>query len=482
MNILKAADDIKNFSDQQLLSAGENPVMLPPYLVLAEMKRREQMRAEFAKSQQQQQPPTVIQQTAQNLAQSQQQQGQPQQGQPQQGMPQQPQAQGIMQGAPQQVMAMASGGYVPRYAAGTQPDYGRLLAREMNTPPAAPRPPAQAPPSLAMSNEDIAKRYPDKPLAGYIDELRSAYGPRDYSAEKKLVDYQTQMAESKKPSLGNALIAAGGFMAANRDNKVGLANLLAQAIGVGSQSYDAAKDNQNKLRNLAMMGQVALQRQQQKDSDDMIGRAMESKRSDVGVNLGKLQTIEANIRSISEALSRAQSDTDKMMLQRELNRFEAIKSMAVAEANNAADIQRAAMQLSRLNPRQSREDRDDRVQDAVFDATSLATTYQLGPKPVMDKTGKSPMDPHSLAINNLLKTTSEGVPKYFTHLQGADRARAISVIDKQRTSIINQRNKESSTEKNERGANPSGIFSSTGITAEQQLESDIGNFNGKRVK
>ena len=101
---------------------------------------------------------------------------------------------------------------------------------------------------------------------------------------------------------------------------------------------------------------------------------------------------------------------------------------------------------------------------------------------MMDKTGKSPMDPHSLAINNLLKTTSEGVPKYFTHLQGADRARAISVIDKQRTSIINQRNKESSTEKNERGANLSGIFSSTGITAEQQLESDIGNFNGKRVK
>ena len=212
MNILKAADDIKNFSDQQLLSAGENPVMLPPYLVLAEMKRREQMRSEFAKSQQQQQPPTVIQQTAQNLAQSQQQQGQPQQGQPQQGMPQQPQAQGIMQGAPQQVMAMASGGYVPRYAAGTS-NYGALLAREMNTPPPAPRPPAQAPPSLAMSSEDIAKRYPDKPLAGYIDELRSAYGPRDYSAEKKLVDYQTQMAESKKPRFGDALIAAGAAMA-----------------------------------------------------------------------------------------------------------------------------------------------------------------------------------------------------------------------------------------------------------------------------
>ena len=482
MNILKAADDIKNFSDQQLLSAGENPVMLPPYLVLAEMKRREQMRSEFAKSQQQQQPPTVIQQTAQNLAQSQQQQGQPQQGMPQQGMPQQPQAQGIMQGAPQQVMAMASGGYVPRYAAGTS-NYGALLAREMNTPPPAPRPPAQAPPSLAMSSEDIAKRYPDKPLDRYINEMRSAYGPRDYSAEKKLVDDQAKIAESKKPSLGNALIAAGGFMAANRDNKVGLANHLAQAIGVGSQSYDAAQDNQNKLRNLAMMGQVALQRQQQKDSDDIIGKAMESKRSDVGVNFGKLQTIEANIRSISEALSRAQSDTDKMMLQRELNRFEAIKSMAVAEANNAADIQRAAMQLSRLNPRKSKDDREERVQDLYYDSLSLANSYQLGKTPVMDKTGKVPMDTHSLTINNLMKMTPEGKPKYFTDASDADRSRVIFLLSKERANILSQLNKEANTAKVERGLNQSGILSKPADqpTAEQRIESDISGFNGKRV-
>jgi len=477
MNILKAADDIKNFSDQQLLSAGENPVMLPPYLVLAEMKRREQMRAEFAKSQQQQQPPTVIQQTAQNLAQSQQQQGQPQQGQPQQGMPQQPQAQGIMQGAPQQVMAMAGGGYVPRYAAGT-PNYGALLAREMNTPPPAPRPPAQAPPSLAMSNEDIAKRYPDKPLAGYIDELRSAYGPRDYSAEKKLVDYQTQLAESKKPRVGDALIAAGAAMAANRDNKVGLANLLAQAIGVGSQSYDAAKENQNKLRNLAMMGQVAMQRQQQKDSDDMIGKAMESKRSDIGVNLGKLQTIEANIRSISEALSRAQSDTDKMMLQRELNRFEAIKAMAVNEATNASHERQALIASSMRNqPKPSQNQLDAQTaQELAAKALMYAAEHKR------QNPGYKSSTPE-LAIDNLFAMKGpkgEETLAFFEGYKPEQRMRAGQVIRNLISQDLKDDKIQAAIDKDKNRSNPFGGLG-TQITSGQQEESFTGDFNGRRI-
>jgi hypothetical protein len=54
MDLVKAADDIKNLSDQQLLAAQQNPVSVPPYLILAEMKRREQIRASYAKAQQQQ--------------------------------------------------------------------------------------------------------------------------------------------------------------------------------------------------------------------------------------------------------------------------------------------------------------------------------------------------------------------------------------------------------------------------------------------
>jgi len=331
-----------------------------------------------------------------------------------------------------------------------------------------------------MSNEDIAKRYPDKPLAGYIDEMRSAYGPRDYSAEKKLIELQTQLAESKKPRVGDALLELASVLGGNQDPRVGLTSLFTKGIVAASKSYDAAKDNQNKLRsgNLAMM--AALQRQQQKDSDDMIGKAMESKRSDIGVNLGKLQTIEANIRSISEALSRAQSDTDKMMLQRELNRFEAIKAMAVNEATNASHERQAAMQLSRFNPRKSKDDREEKVQDLFYDSLSLANSYQLGKTPVMDKTGKVPMDAHSLTINNLMAKTPEGKPKYFTDASDADRSRVIFLLSKERANILSQLNKEANTAKVERSLNPSGILSKPGMTAKEQAESLASNFNGNR--
>jgi len=474
MNILKAADDIKNFSDQQLLSAGENPVMLPPYLVLAEMKRREQMRAEFAKSQQQQQPPTVIQQTAQNLAQSQQQQGQPQQGMPQQGMPQQPQAQGIMQGAPQQVVAMASGGYVPRYAAGTTnySDTLKFFNDQIKALAPTSKAPTQAPPSLAMSNEDIAKRYPDKPLAGYIDEMRSAYGPRDYSAEKKLVDYQTQMAESKKPRLGDALIAAGAAMASNRDNKVGLANLLAQAIGVGSQSYDAAKENQNKLRNLAMMGQVAMQRQQQKDSDDMIGKAMESKRSDIGVNLGKLQTIEANIRSTSEALSRADNLRDQQAYQAQLSALESARAVIIAEHHDRTQLMAASMNgYARNQPRPTQNQLDAQTaQELAAKALMYAAEHKRQNPGYKSSTAE-------LAIDNLFAMKGPKGKETLAFFEGykpEQRMRAGQVIRDLVTQNLKDDKIQAAIDKDKNKGNPFGSLG-TQINPDDSVLSQYGS-------
>jgi hypothetical protein len=329
MNILKAADDIKNLSDQQLLSASQNPVMLPPYLVLAEMKRREQMRAEFAKSQQQQQPPTVIQQTAQNLAQSQQQQGQPQQGMSQQGMlqPPQPQAQGIMQGAPQQVMAMASGGYVPRYAAGTpKPDpMARLMsfaAEARNPSPGASQQDRQyqAPAGLSVDPRKIMSEFQQKPIRDYLGSLDELQGKRDYSAEQRLVDYQTQMAEKNKPRLGDALIAAGAAMASNRDNRVGLANILAQSIGVGSQTYEAARKNQDEARKAAMAGQVSLGRMKQDDFQKRVATALQMAQGDQTKLIKAYEISQDNQRALEVNRNKFTSDQEDRQLKIEIAR------------------------------------------------------------------------------------------------------------------------------------------------------------------
>jgi hypothetical protein len=320
-----------------------------------------------------------------------------------------------------------------------------------------------------MSSEDIAKRYPDKPLDRYINEMRSAYGPRDYSAEKKLVDDQTKIAESKNPSLGNALIAAGGFMASNQNNKVGLANLLAQAIGVGSQSYDAAKENQNKLRNLAMMGQVALQRQQQKDSDDMIGKAMESKRSDIGVNLGRLQTIEANIRSVSEALSRADNLRDQQAYQAQLSALESTRAVILAEKHDQTQLRVAAMQSSMRNQSKP-SDKDIKNNRGL----ALAQSAMMYAADHLQKNPKIKSDEPTLALSNLQN------PAFFKDYDLEDRMKAGQFI---RNLVSQNLRDEKSQVGIDKEKNKGNLFGGLGtqITSGQQEESFTGDFNGRRI-
>jgi hypothetical protein len=365
MNLVKAADDIKNLSDQQLLSAGQNPVMIPPYLVLAEMKRREQLRAQYAKAQQQQQP-SVAQQLAQNLA-------QPQQGQPQQGAPQGPPPQGIMQAAPPQAMAMAQGGHVARYADGGKGKYSpsfeeivSYTAKPMEALVKASQTPTSAIdiPNLASTPEEFmlqfrkSQRTPEQ--FGQIAE--QMLGKPDYSKYEELVRRQRQLAESKKPSLGDALIAAGTAIASNRDPRVGLASLLAQGIGVGSQSYKAAKEQREKDINAAMMAEMSLERMRQQDQEKKAATMMNLMQMDSG----QLQTIannlSANQRTLYEAGKNAENaqarmkiDIAKADLDRAMSAVNSVLSFKQHQASDEAALARvnAANQYRISAPRSS---------------------------------------------------------------------------------------------------------------------------------
>jgi len=404
MNILKAADDIKNFSDQQLLSAGENPVMLPPYLVLAEMKRREQMRAEFAKSQQQQQPPTVIQQTAQGLAQSQQQQGQPQQGMPQQGMPQQPQAQGIMQGAPQQVMAMASGGYVPRYAEGTpRPNsleqlMGAVAQSNQDLASMSQQGNDYRPPSsLFVDPKNVMGQFEQRNIKDYLSRVDELQGKRDYSPEQRLVDYQIQEAEKKKNNFGNSLVRAGVAMAANRNNTIGLPAVLAAGIAAGLDSYESAKKNQSEEKKAAMAGQIALGRMKQDDFQKRVATAIHMSEGDINKSMKGLEISQANLRFAETQRQKATSEQDK-------RRFDA--AIAIAKINT--DVYTAAVQIH------------GSADVARINAASRLATARIG---ASDRTqnysasnAKGLMDLSLRAIDNLgkqLLNETPGSPKYI---------------------------------------------------------------------
>ena len=305
MNLVKAADDLKNLSDQQLMMAGQNPVVVPPYLVLAEMKRREQLRAEYAKSQQQQQQPTVAQQVVQGMA-----QGQPQQ-QPQ------PQAQGIMQAMPQGAVGMAGGGHVARYADGVPEDafsaYNSGYQNVMGSldQMAGRKPTAIDTSSLGLDIDKIKQQLAGKQRAEYLAQVDDMMGKSDYSNAEALVRQQMQQAQGRKPRLGDALIAAGAAMAANRDNRVGLASLLAQAIGTGSQHYETAKREQEKELNTAMMAKVALDKMKQEEHQKRAAAALQLAQFDQNKLIEAYKTTQQNQRFLIGEMSKAKTASEK---------------------------------------------------------------------------------------------------------------------------------------------------------------------------
>lgn len=396
MNLVKAADDLKNLSDQQLMTAGQNPVVVPPYLVLAEMKRREQLRAEYAKSQQQQQQPTVAQQVVQGMA-----QGQPQQ-QPQ------PQAQGIMQAMPQggaPVQAMAGGGQVGRYADGKAPvSYGQaiepflqqMLGMRTQVPP-------EIKSTLPMTPEDMAKIYRMPTIEEKMAAAQGLIGPRDYSQYEDYLRQQTQEAKARKPRLGDALIAAGAAMAANRDPRVGIANILAQGIGSGSEAYRAQQERQKKDLQTAMMAQMALNKMKQEDRAKLVDLASSLASSEAGRNISVMQTVEANRRA-EENRKRA----ERVAVERA--NAEIIKSVIGArigaathdiDAKRAIDLANMRISSAMNKPLTQKERVKEEAASLFEDAISQARTYSYNTAEERKKKGLAPLDPYDLAIKNV---------------------------------------------------------------------------------
>jgi hypothetical protein len=407
MNLIQAADLLKNLSDQQLVQANQNPTAVPPYLVLAEMKRREQVRAEFAKAQASQaQNKSVAQQTAENLMQPQQmQQGQPQQ---QQGQPQQGQPQGIMQAAPPQVAAMAGGGHVARYAEGKAPNLGayQILMDRL----AAIRPPAQREivPSGPTTSEEFAKLYKFPTVEEKLASAESILGRPDYSEYQKYLDEQRREAEGRKVRLGDALIAAGAAMASNRDNRVGLASLLAQGIGAGSEAYRSAQERKKKDMQAAMLANMALKNMMEQDRSKRIQLASELSNQERGRKVVEAQTIEANRRQAEELRSKAAAEAERYRIGMEEKGL-GVLGQAI-KAREARDL--ALMRMPgerRLSPR---EVALQQAASLASDASSQAFDY-LNSKGLSDK-----VDYLDLAIKNTYN------PDYFKGYSAAERQNA----------------------------------------------------------
>lgn len=420
MNLVKAADDLKNLSDQQLMSAGQNPVAVPPYLVLAEMKRREQLRAEYAKAQQgqQQQQPPVAQQVAQNLM----------QGQQQSQQQQQPPAQGIMQAMPQGAVGMAGGGHVARYADGGRGSgsmdlgpYQAIIDQLNSMRSAAPR---ESTSSAPLTSEEFYKLYQFPKIQDKLSAAESMLGRPDYSQYQEFLNKQRQEAESRKVRLGDALIAAGAAMASNRDPRVGIANILAQGIGAGSEAYRSAQERKKKDIQAAMMADMALKNMMQQDKSKQIQLASELYSQERGQRIAEAQTLEANRRALEEKRDRARSESERRNAEIELQKLRVLQAFVTAKerAQQARDIASMRIGASSGRPASQREKTSEEASSLIQDALSQAQTYAYESAQGRKAKGLSELDPYELAIKNLRN------PDYFKGYSDAARQLAASAL------------------------------------------------------
>jgi hypothetical protein len=322
MNLVKAADDLKNLSDQQLMVAGQNPVAVPPYLVLAEMKRREQLRAEYAKAQQgQQQQQPVIQQVAQNLA-----QGQPQQQQPQ-AQPN-PQAQGIMQAMPQGAMGMAGGGHVARYAdkgrvVSPYQDYSdqalRLMGQMANVSMARPRPPSS---NREAVRAEYERAYKMPGIQEKIDAARALLGAQDYSQYEDYLRRQRAEAEAGRPVLG-AAFTAGAREMSRFDPRETFAGKLARGIMGATEAIQANREQKKKDIQTAVLAEMAFKNILQQNKAKEIDLASQMASSERGNAISMMNMIESRIQREQEAFERAQTDFDRFNAQKNLETLNA---------------------------------------------------------------------------------------------------------------------------------------------------------------
>ena len=420
MNLVKAADDLKNLSDQQLMVAGQNPVAVPPYLVLAEMKRREQLRAEYAKAQQgqQQQQPPVAQQVAQNLMQGQQ---QPQQQQ-------QPPAQGIMQAMPQGAMGMAGGGHVARYAnkgiVNVDPYMDAIKRMESIS---IPRPQAPTATRESMMAE-YARAYPMPTIEDKIASARALLGAQDYSKYEEYLRKQRAEAEAGRPVLG-AAFTAGAREMGRFDPRETFAGKLARGIMGATEAIQANREQKKKDIQTAVLAEMAFKNMLQQNKAKEIDLASQLASTDRGQMIAALQMVESRLnqdmRDYNEAKSKAEQVEAQAKLAATKAKYDAIES-ALRNQTQLSIAGIAAGSRFAERPPTAAQAATDRGNALASDALMQAEDY-------LSKKGKlEGFNQIDLALSNLRN------PNYFAGFKAEDRMRAASALRKYKKELQDQ--------------------------------------------
>ena len=315
MNLIQQAEELKNVPDSALSQLSQGQGAVPPYLVMSEMKRREEMRKAYMsqKGGDPVQRKTVMEEMKERFnpsaPPSPDQQGQP--GQPQQMAPNAP-------------VRMAGGGlasvnnFVSRLGGGTPyPEEPDMVSPEVDPLSGLPLNSQQMPQmyanrsftpddaplgirDTASTQSQMDQRHGKVPsISAAMEQVRLLRGKSRLEGVAEALAAQEQQARGRKADIGQILMNLGLGMAASRRPD------WAGAIGEGGinamQGY-AQQKHQNQMQADNFMKQRLGVLEAQQQSDDVATReAGELHRGDIAAHNTSVATIENSIRANNNA-------------------------------------------------------------------------------------------------------------------------------------------------------------------------------------
>ena len=261
MNLIEQAERLKTLPDQELVQMQQRPTMIAPFLVLAEMQRRETMRKAVTSGQDPVQQTTVAQEMSSRLAQMQ----QPQQSQQPQQM-QQMRTGGVVRaanGLPMEMPPILASESLP---AGS--DFASQLAGMQNLP----RRPLVTNPGMMpfLTRADIEREQgPPPDIAETLTRIRAIRGESPLVALGEQLKQREEQVRGQRQSLGETLMRLGlGMAASRRPDFLG-------AVGEGGlsalQGYVQNRDFTRKEAADLLRQRMAVEAQRQQ-SDDVLFR------------------------------------------------------------------------------------------------------------------------------------------------------------------------------------------------------------------
>jgi hypothetical protein len=273
MNLIEQAERLKTLPDQELVQMQQRPTMIAPFLVLAEMQRRETMRKAATSGQDPVQQTTVAQEMSSRLAQM------------------QPQQQ------PQQTQQMRTGGAV-RAANGLPDDVSKFFdytgEASIPAPPAAgmTRAPGLSRITSPMPAFDLSEiealAGPARGTGAILSEIRGVRGESPLVALGEQLKQREEQVRGQRQSLGETLMRLGlGMAASRRPDFLG-------AVGEGGlsalQGYVQNRDFTRKEAADLLRQRMAVEAQRQQSDDVLFREAGELARSE---QYGRVSTIQA---------------------------------------------------------------------------------------------------------------------------------------------------------------------------------------------